>query len=207
MLFLALALVGAGLLATIGVEIGSARPAPAPTVAARANPSAAAPPPAQGDDATDRAGLMQTVLARPLFSATRRPPAAAAVASSAAPEATLPRMTAILIDGDRRSAIFAARAGGKPSVIAEGGHLGPFTVQTIEPQQVTVVGPEGKRTLRTSFDPHPSPPVSTIQPSLAPGSLAPGPLAPGPFAPGPLGGQAPGGLFGQVPAAAPGVAR
>ena len=105
--------------------------------------------------------LADTLLARPLFSQTRRPPnVAGPVASAPSIAAPLPRMTGILIDGPRRSAIFAAPAtpGGKPVIVAEGGRIGPFTVQTIEPQQVIVIGPEGKRTVRTSFDPTLQPP-------------------------------------------------
>ena len=98
-----------------------------------------------------------TILARPLFSPTRRPKQDAAVRTAAAPVTALPRMTAILIDGARRSAIFDGN--GKPTVLAEGGHLGPFTIQSIEPQQVTIIGPDGKRIVRTTFsnDPPPTP--------------------------------------------------
>ena len=194
-LLAALALLGAGLLAAIALELqwpGSEPETAAAPVASGVAP-AAAPVAALGDDASTRAVAVQTVLARPLFSPTRRPPAAAA-AAAATPAATLPRMTAILIDGDRRSAIFAATGTGKPTVIDEGGRLGAFTVQTIEAQQVTVVGPDGKRTLRTSFDPNPPLPVATVQPSLPP-------------IPGPAQGQILGGPPGLAPAAAPGVAR
>ena len=82
-------------------------------------------------------------------------------------------MTAIMIDGTKRNAIFAATDGGRPVVVSEGGRIGPFTVQSIEPQQVTIIGPEGKRAVRTSFDPHP-PAVMAPVPPLSPIAPQPG---------------------------------
>ncbi len=122
-----------------------------------------------------RTHWVETILARPLFSPGRRPAAQAAVAAAIAPVQTLPRMTAILIDGTKRNAIFAARDGGRPVVVSEGGRIGPFTVQSIGPQQVTVIGPDGQRAVRTSFDPHPPAPVVLAAPA---GFLAPPPLPP-----------------------------
>jgi len=99
-----------------------------------------------------------TVLARPLFAPTRRPAAGVAAALEG-----LPRVTGILVDGGRRSVIFATADGGKPVVVAEGGEVAGFRVQTIESGQVTVLGTEGLRVLRPSFDPSPRPSVATPQ--------------------------------------------
>lgn len=136
-------------------------PAPPPPRAS-APPTANAPSPSRAVDVTE-------ILARPLFAETRRPPPAGkpdAAPPSAAP-ATLPRMTAILIDGGQRSAIFAGE-NGKPIVLSEGGRFGPFTVERIEPQQVTITGPEGKRIVHTRFDPNPA----AVAPVLPPGMPA-----------------------------------
>lgn len=113
-----------------------------------------------------RTQSVQTILARPLFIPGRRPAPQVADATAPTPDRSLPRMTGILIDGAKRNAIFAAASdGGRSIVVSEGGRIGPFMVQTIEPQQVTVVGPDGKRAIRTSFDPHPPPPVVPAVPT------------------------------------------
>lgn len=132
--------------------------------AARALPAAPGPRPAE--DASRQVAMVETLLGRPLFSAGRRPKQAAQVAAAPAQAAVLPRMTAILVDGTARTVIFAD-ANGKPAVVSEGGRIGPFTVQSIEPQQVTIIGPEGKRVVRTSFDPHPPVAAAAVAP-LAP---------------------------------------
>ena len=84
----------------------------------------------------------ETVLARPLFTPGRRPPTPGQVAVGPAPAADkgLPRMTGILIDGESRRAIFVGPEGGRPVVVAEGGRVGGFVVQKIDPQSVTVSG-------------------------------------------------------------------
>lgn len=106
-------------------------------------PGAAAP-------AADRHWEWATaVLARPLFSQTRRPPATAAAASPDA--ADLPRLTGILVTGAVRHAIFAAPVGGHPTVATEGGRLGVYRIQSIEAGKVIVIGPQGAVSLRPSF--------------------------------------------------------
>jgi hypothetical protein len=90
-----------------------------------------------------------TVLARPLFSPSRRPPEAAITAVAAA--AGLPRLTAILVTDAGRSAIFAGSADGKPIIVQEGGRIGHYQVQSIAASQVTVSGPDGQKRLHPSF--------------------------------------------------------
>lgn len=106
-----------------------------------------------------RRAWAETVLARPLFSPDRRPASVAATGAGDAP-ASLPRLAGILMDGPRRSVIFAAPDGSRPTVVAEGGDLGGFHVQTVEAGQVTVVGPDGTHVLRPSFDPRPATPAA-----------------------------------------------
>lgn len=165
--------------------------APPPPVA-RALP----PAPQAGQPAPEptRAAELEIALGRPLFSSSRRPAAAAAAPVVEATAATLPRMSAILINGSTRSAIFDGGPQGKPAVLSEGDRLGAFTIRKIEPQQVTVAGPEGERVLHTSFDPHlaAAPPLPAVPAMAAPGqgllfpppAPAPFPLPPpGPYAP------------------------
>ncbi len=88
------------------------RPAPAP-------PSRAA---ALRVPEEDRQGLVDGILARPLFATTRR--LADAPAAGPAPvAASLPRLAGVLVHGGSRSAIFAATGSGRPAVVQEGGAL------------------------------------------------------------------------------------
>jgi hypothetical protein len=170
----------------IGVGLWSSFATPNPVGDTGITPATGRLPPAPAsaarDDGQRRRDEVAMILARPLFSATRRPrqdpdaPAQAAAAATA-----LPRMTAILINGKLRSAIFDGN--GKPTILGEGGHLGPFTIQRIEAQQVTVIGPEGKRVVRTSFSNDPPPPP-TLPQAMLPGpqlGTQSGTQAPPPF--------------------------
>lgn len=164
-----LALVAVALAGLIAYEASPAATLPddapaRPPLAATAPAGTASPETA----AASRSAFVETLLGRPLFSHSRRPPDVAAPGTAAtSPTMPLPRMTGILIDGPRRSAIFAASAGGKPVVVLEGGHLGPFTIQSIQPQQVVVLGPDGRRVVHTSFDPDLPAPAAMV-PIVAP---------------------------------------
>lgn len=161
-----LGLAAACLTALVVYELRPEPAAPDPAVASATILVGQVPGPATPPVALDAgsARLADTLLARPLFSQTRRLPNAAGSAAAPVAAATpLPRMTGILIDGPRRSALFATPGtpGGRPIIVAEGGRIGLFTIVSIEPQQVIVIGPEGRRTVRTSFD-------ATLQPPAAP---------------------------------------
>jgi hypothetical protein len=108
---------------------------------------------------------VETILARPLFAPSRRPPANAPAAPITAPP-PLPRVSGIFIDGGSRSVIFAGANGSRPVVVPEGGVMNGFRVQSIDTGQVTVIGPDGPRTLRPSFDQQPAP---AAPPQPAPG--------------------------------------
>jgi len=112
-----------------------------------------------------RQAMVDGILARPLFVATRRP-AAARVAAPAAAPVNLPRLTGIMVNGSSRSVIFAASEGGRPVVAQEGAQIGAYTVQSIGAAQVTLSGPDGTRILRPSFD---SRPKDAIGPAAAGG--------------------------------------
>ena len=81
------------------------------------------------------------ILARPLFAPSRRPPAPETAA--AAPPAPLPRVAGIMIDGPRRSVIFAGTDGSRPLVVGLGAEVAGFRVTAIEPGAVTVSGAQG----------------------------------------------------------------
>lgn len=161
-----LALLAAGLGWTLAWELlqqGAAPPPPvAPPPAAEPQATSPATPP---NPAAEWAAVLR---ARPPFSPDRRPPAPGPTA--AAPETPLPRLAGIMVTPEGRSAIFAARP--QPLVVREGGIVGRFSIQRIEPGQVTLAGPDGIRTLRPTFDP-------TAGPRTQPGPTLPGLALPG----------------------------
>ena len=91
-----------------------------------------------------------TILARPLFAPLRRPPASAAAKGNGPMK--LGRLTGVLIAHSEKRAIFAPETG-KPLVAEEGARIGAYQVRSIEPGQVTVLGPEGLRVLEPIYDP------------------------------------------------------
>ena len=206
-----LAIIPLGLLAAAlaGVLFLETRPdAPAvDAVAPRAAPAVS--PPGQPAPGPDRIGpWVATILARPLFEPSRRPPAVEAAAGGAI--AVLPRVTGVLVGPTGRSVIFAGSGNGRPLVAREGTRVGPFTVQSIDIGAVTILGPDGPRVLHPSFDTAagttagspaaaaPAPPVAPVTGARLIGSGLPSipglPQIPGAPALPPL--QLPGGLIG-----------
>lgn len=123
--------------------------------------------------AQDQAWL-ETILARPLFAASRRPPVQAAVARAATSAPLLPRLAGILIDGKRRSVIFAPGGDQKPVTVAEGGMIDGFHIESIDSGTVTVTGQGKREILRPSFNPQQAP-VKPLNPP------PPAPARPGGF--------------------------
>lgn len=105
--------------------------------------------PAQNNDEAV-AAWGAAALARPLFSASRRPVAEAAAQT----DLSLPRLSAIIVTGTTRRAIFAA-PGQKPVMVGEGGEIGPYRVTAIAPYSVRLLGPDGNLTLRPQASPSP----------------------------------------------------
>lgn len=169
---LALGLLAAALAGVLGLELrhgasGAARlpPLPARPATTQVLPGTSVPP-----------GAVATILDRPLFERTRRPPATAAVPAAAA---TTPRLAGVMLSGGQRSAIFAVE-GGKAVVVAQGGRVGGLLVQSIAPDAVTVQGPAGSQVLRLAFqDPGVAPPADAGPPPVPalPGGV-PAPLRP-----------------------------
>jgi hypothetical protein len=138
-------------------------------------------PSAKSDEApavqNDRPAVNQltaAILARPLFSATRRPAEAAATDHSETPLSDM-RLTGILITPDQHLAIFAP-AGGKPLVRSEGEMISDWRIESIASQSVSLTGPAGATTLEPKADPN-LVRVQAAQPAAAPPPRPAGPAA------------------------------
>ena len=135
----------------------------------RANPRA---------PAENAAPWVATILARPLFSPTRRPPAPSA--EPARPVAEMPRLAGVLVSETGSEAIFA-RPGQKPTVARTGERIGPYLVTSISAGEVTLSGPAGAVTLHPVFasaaEQPPAPPAapSTLGKPVRPGAPATSP--------------------------------
>ena len=135
----AVALAALGLSGVVGLElIGLFAPLPM----AAGGDAAAGPRPAAIAEPDPGPGWQATLLQRPLFSPSRRPPPGAGAAGVSG----LPRLAGVLVAPGDRHAIFAGGI-----VVAEGGSVGRYTVQAIDAGQVTLRGPEGTQVLRPAF--------------------------------------------------------
>jgi hypothetical protein len=97
--------------------------------------------------------LVATILARPLFSSTRRPAQDAPAAAAADGDLADTRLTGILTEPGRRMAIFAV-TGGKPLKVAEGDEVSGWRVESITPREISLSGPGGTKTLQPKLDPN-----------------------------------------------------
>jgi general secretion pathway protein N len=141
--------------------------------------------------------LVTTILARPLFSSSRRPPQDAP-SGAADSDLTDARLTGIVTTPRHRMAIFAV-SGDKPLKVAEGDAVSGWRVESITPREVSLSGPTGTKTLQPKLDPNLAPPPG--QPPVGqPGGRVPTPPTAGrPRLPTP--GAAPG--IAQPPPGAP----
>jgi hypothetical protein len=129
----------------------------------QATQQAETPAGAAANPRRDLQARVDTILQRPLFRPDRRPVAGAASSGPAA----LPRLSGILLSKAGKSLIFAGTGtDGKPIVVAEGGRIGLYTVQSIDAGQATVVGPEGIKVLQLSFGPPATPPPAMPKSSV-----------------------------------------
>ena len=127
-----------------------------PRPAAAARDSVAAPP----ADLSPR--WVETLLARPVFSPSRRPLAVAGPLAAAA--TPLPRLTGVVVSASTRGAIFAAQGGGKGIVVTEGDWIAGYRVRSIAAGLVILLGPEGEIALRPAFAPVAATPPATGAP-------------------------------------------
>lgn len=124
--------------------------------------------------------LLETALARPLFSSTRRPPQSAADDGAANTNLSDKRLTGIVIAPGRHIAIFAV-TDGKPLTLGEGESLSGWRIDTIGPVEVSLSGPGGNKTLRPKPDPNLAQPSGTLpvagaQPPPTPPNIPGAPL-------------------------------
>jgi len=140
---------------------------------------------AAGDDEPAVKQSVATALARPLFSATRRPPEAEVNERSDTKLNDL-RLTGILVMPDQHVAIFA-RSGDKPLVRSEGEMISDWHIDSIAAYSVSLSGPTGTTTLEPRADPalvraQPATPQPVV-PSPPPVPAANPPPPPGPNTP------------------------
>lgn len=97
----------------------------------------------------DRPRRVERMLARPLFSQNRRPPADTPVPTASLPK--LPRLTGVVVSPAGGFAIFASIEGGKPIIARQGDPVGAAVIEAVAAGQVTLRGPEGILVLHPSF--------------------------------------------------------
>ncbi len=133
----------------IGGEVRLAHiAAPVPIAAPQEARALAAGETAASPEAID--SWVQTALARPLMSASRRP-AVVAGGSDVSLSNGLPRLAGTLFKSDGATAIFARDDAGHAVIVREGGTLGPYKITGIEPDKVTLLGPNGVQILHPKF--------------------------------------------------------
>jgi hypothetical protein len=117
-------------------DSGSHREPAAIDVAAARAPKAAAAPRQNGLPIDQ---LVATALARPLFSATRRPQQQLTRDSATDPALTGTRLTGIVTGPGQRHAVFAV-TGAKPLALTEGATVNGWYIESIAPRQVSLSG-------------------------------------------------------------------
>jgi hypothetical protein len=110
--------------------------------------------------------LLDTALARPLFSSTRRPSQSATDDGAGDTDLSDKRLTGIVTVPGRHIAIFAVKDA-KPLILAEGESVSGWRIETIGPIEVALSGPDGSKTLRPRPDPN------LAQPPAAAGAQSP----------------------------------
>jgi general secretion pathway protein N len=151
-------------------ELSDVAEPPAAVLPAAARTGASLPAPAAQRPRVEE--LVQTSLAQPLFSATRRPPNQPTAGRDSGPELPNIRLTGIVIEPDRRLAIFAV-PGGKPLTREEGETINEWRLESIGPNQVSLNGPTGITTLTPKTDPN----VARLKQIAPPVPKPTGPLA------------------------------
>lgn len=170
-LLLPLLLAGCALLAVIVVAEIEPAPAPSPLAASAPRVSDAPTPPIRREPRGRYEALLETSLARPLFSATRRPAARGGTDDSADSGLADTRLTGIVTEPGRRIAIFAPE-GAKAVTVSEGETVGGWRIESITPREVSLTGPDGTKTLQPKFDPN-------LVPASGPPSVVNRPAVPG----------------------------
>ena len=115
--------------------------------------------------------LLATILSRPLFSGTRRPPQTAANDGPSGADLGDTRLTGIVTEPGRHLAIFAVN-GAKPLRLSEGEAVSGWRIESITPREVSLSGPGGTKTLEPKVDPSlsqaPAPAPIPVNPAARP---------------------------------------
>jgi hypothetical protein len=137
--------------AIIFIELGPAarEGAALPELVVRANIT----PAAQREQNPRVEQLLETALARPVFSSTRRPEPSVADDSAADTGLSDKRLTGIVTKPGRHIAIFAVKDA-RPLILGEGETVSGWRIETIAPIEVSLSGPAGNKTLRPKPDPN-----------------------------------------------------
>jgi hypothetical protein len=114
--------------------------------------------------------MIASILARPLFSAGRRPLAAGDAVVDTSLDNT--RLAGIVTENGRRFALFAP-LGAKPMVVKEGDTVNGWRIDSITPGEVALSGPGGSKTLEPKNDPNLIPPPAPPPPGAAVASASP----------------------------------
>ena len=124
-----------------------------------------------------RAGEQGREIAEPLYGPTQRPSEAASSGNAGDPRPPDVRLSGIVIEPDRRIAIFAVN-GTKSVVLSEGETLNDWQIDSISSQKISLSGPAGTMTLKPKPDanlvrssPPAAAPAGSPQPDVAPGIL------------------------------------
>ncbi len=150
--------------ALVLLEVGS-EPEEAVSVAAPMRSPAGSPP--RAEQRARAEDLIATILARPLFSSTRRPAPAEAADRTGDAELSDTRLAGILTEPGHRLAIFVP-TGAKPIMVTEGDSIAGWRIDSITPLAVSLTGPDGVKTLQPKIDPNLAPPPPPPQPTPVP---------------------------------------
>jgi hypothetical protein len=157
-----LGVLGVLLVATIGYEIFSTDPGTNGTPSPAAAPAPSKAPPGSALAPPKTAEWVASILARPLFSPSRKPDAAPVKEAAAAPDQPsndLPRLAGIQVVGTSRHAIFQPTGDTPPLVVGEGEMVSGWKVETIGLTSVKLTGPTGATTVEPRFDETAVPPA------------------------------------------------
>ena len=171
MVFLLL-LAGCAFFAAIVASEITATANPDLLAAAAPAPSEASPPPGRPEVRGRYGELLAAILARPLFSSTRRPaPQGDDTITDSGLSDT--RLAGIVIAPGHRIAIFASN-GAKPLTVSEGETVSGWRVEHITPREVSLSGPGGTKTLQPKFDPNlaPPPPAASLPVNPLPATVS-----------------------------------
>lgn len=144
----------AALVLTIGFEVSSTWSDRPDRLGASVQAGSGAGPATRSTSAPDHPDpidqMVETVLARPLFSPSRRPPA------FAVENAAMPRLSGIVLSPAGRVAIFQRASGTRTIVVAPGGTIDGWTVKDIATDAISLARASESVTMQPKFEAGPA---------------------------------------------------